>query len=179
MENNNFILNPAEVANGTIKRAEMTAQFTQSADENGLLPLDKLRFFRETSKAAAEAEKVKLDPENKKSPTVADLALKQAKSLKEFKTAMRNGTKEFTYNGCTYQYREEVTIDLSECEGELAEDWQLQKSVIEDIDRQIASLRNEQKVAKSAMEADGKNFLSANPECKNVKVTTKPSIVVC
>ena len=176
--NTNFILNPAEVANGTIKRAEMTAQFTESANQNGLLPLDKLRFFRETSKAAAEAEKVKLDPESKKSPTVADLALKQAKSLKEFKTAMRNGSKEFPYNGCTYQYREEVTIDLSDCEGEYAEDWQLQKSVIDDIDRQIASLRNERNLAKTAMEADGKNYLAENPECDKVKITKKPSIVV-
>ena len=176
--NTNFILNPAEIANGSIMRSEITEQFTECANQNGLLPLDKLRFFRETSKAAAEAEKVKLDPENKKSPTIADLALKQAKSLKEFKAAMRNGSKEFPYNGCTYQYREEVTIDLSDCEGELAEDWQLQKSVIEDIDRQIVALRNEQKVAKSAMEADGKNYLSANPECDKVKITKKPSIVV-
>ena len=174
----NFILNPAEVANGSIMRSEITEQFTESANLNGLLPLDKLRFFRETSKAAAEAEKVKLDPENKKSPTIANLAIKQAKSLKEFKTAMRNGSKEFSYNGCTYQYREEVTIDLSDCEGELAEDWQLQKSVVEDIDRHIVALRNEQKVAKLAMEADGKNYLAANPECKDVKVTTKSSLVV-
>jgi flagellar biosynthesis chaperone FliJ len=107
-----------------------------------------------------------------------ELALKQAKSLKEFKQAMRNGSKEFPYNGCTYQYREEVTIDLSKCEGPYAEDWQLQQSVIEDIDRQIAALRNEQKAAKSAMEADGKNYLSENPECKKVKVTTKTSLVV-
>lgn len=91
---------------------------------------------------------------------------------------MRNGSKEFSYNGCTYQYREEVTIDLSDCEGELAEDWQLQKSVVEDIDRHIVALRNEQKVAKLAMEADGKNYLAVNPECKNVKVTTKSSLVV-
>lgn len=174
----NFILNPAEVANGSIMRSEITEQFTESANANGLLPLDKLRFFRETSKAAAEAEKVKLDPENKKSPTVVDLALKQAKSLKAFKTAMKNGSKEFPYNGCTYQYREEVTIDLSKCEGKYAEDWQLQQSVIEDIDRQIASLRNERAAAKSAMEADGSNYLAENPDCKDVKVTMKPSLVV-
>ena len=174
----NFILNPADVANGSIMRSAITEQFTECANQNGLLPLDKLRFFRETSKAAAEAEKVKLDPENKKSPTVADLALKQAKSLKEFKTAMRNGSKEFTYNGCTYQYREEVTIDLSECEGELAEDWQLQKSVIDDIDKQITNLRTERNLAKTAMETDGKNYLAENPECDKVKVTKKPSLVV-
>lgn len=171
----NFILNPASIANGSITRSAITELFTNSAKQNGLLPLDKLRFFRETSKAATDAEKVK---EDKKSPSLMELALKQAKSLKEFKQAMRNGSKEFPYNGCTYQYREEVTIDLSKCEGPYAEDWQLQQSVIEDIDRQIASLRNEQKAAKSAMEADGKNYLSENPECDKVKITKKPSIVV-
>ena len=171
----NFILNPADVANGSITRSAITELFTNSAKQNGLLPLDKLRFFRETSKAATDAEKVK---EDKKSPSLMELALKQAKSLKEFKQAMRNGSKEFPYNGCTYQYREEVTIDLSKCEGPYAEDWQLQQSVIEDIDRQIAALRNEQKAAKSAMEADGKNYLSENPDCKKVKVTTKTSLVV-
>ena len=123
-------------------------------------------------------EKVKENPEDKKSPSLMELAIKQAKSLKEFKQAMRNGSKEFPYNGCTYQYREEVTIDLSKCEGPYAEDWQLQQSVIENIDRQIAALRNDQKAAKSAMEADGKNYLSENPECDKVKVTKKPSIVV-
>ena len=171
----NFILNPADVANGSIMRSAITEQFTESAKQNGLLPLDKLRFYRETSKAATDAEKVK---EDKKSPSLMELALKQAKSLKEFKQAMRNGSKEFPYNGCTYQYREEVTIDLSKCEGAYAEDWQLQQSVIEDIDKQIAALRNEQKAAKSAMEADGKNYLAENPDCKKVKVTTKTSLVV-
>ena len=178
MENNNFILNPASIANGSITRSAITEQFTESAKQNGLLPLDKLRFYRETSKAATDAEKVKENPEDKKCPTLMELALKQAKSLKEFKQAMRNGSKEFPYNGCTYQYREEVTIDLSKCEGPYAEDWQLQQSVIENIDRQIAALRNEQKAAKSAMEADGKNYLSENPECDKVKVTKKPSLVV-
>ena len=174
----NFILNPAEVAKGSILRSSITELFTECANQNGLLPLDKLRFYRETSKAATDAEKVKEKPEDKKCPSLMDLALKQAKSLKEFKLAMRNGSKEFPYNGCTYQYREEVMIDLSECDGELAEDWQLQKCAIEDIDKQITALRNEQKAAKSAMEADGKNYLAENPDCKNVKITTKPSIVV-
>lgn len=174
----NFIINPADVVNGSITRSAITEQFTESAKQNGLLPLDKLRFYRETSKAAIDAEKVKENPKDKKCPTLMEQALKQAKALKEFKQAMRNGSKEFLYNGCTYLYREEVTIDLSKCEGPYAEDWQLQQSVIEDIDRQIASLRNEQKAAKSAMEADGKNYLSENPECDKVKVTKKHSIVV-
>ena len=173
-----FILNPADVANGSITRSAITEQFTESAKLNGLLPLDKLRFYRETSKAATDAEKVKENPEDKKCPTLMDQALKQAKALKEFKQAMRNGSKEFPYNGCTYQYREEVTIDLSKCEGPYAEDWQLQQSVIEEIDKQIAALRNEQKAAKSAMEADGKNYLAENPECTKMKKTVKPSIVV-
>ena len=177
--NTEFILNPAEIANGSITRSAITEQFTESAKLNGLLPLDKLRFFRVTSKAATDAEKVKENPEDKKCPTLMQLAIKQAKGLKEFKAAIKAGQKEFPYNNGTYQYREEVTIDLSACEGPYAEDWQLQQSVIEDIDRQIAALRNEQKAAKSAMEADGKNYLAENPDCKKVKVTTKPSIVVC
>ena len=40
----NFILNPAEIANGSITRSAITEQFTESAKLNGLLPLDKLRF---------------------------------------------------------------------------------------------------------------------------------------
>lgn len=177
--NTEFILNPAEVANCSIKRADITLQFAQSAKEGGLQPLDMLRFYRETNKAATDAEKVPVNPDDKKCPTLMQLAIKQAKGLKEFKAAMKAGQKEFPYNNGTYQYREEVTIDLSACEGPYAEDWQMQQSVIEDIDRQIAALRNEQKAAKSAMDADGKNYLAENPDCKDVKVTMKPSIVVC
>ena len=144
----------------------------------GSFPYADILCYRNACKAATDAEKVKENPEDKKSPSLMELALKQAKSLKEFKQAMRNGSKEFPYNGCTHQYREEVTIDLSKCEGPYAEDWQLQQSVIEDIDRQIAALRNDQKAAKSAMEADGKNYLSENPECDKIKITKKTSLVV-
>ena len=171
----NFILNPAEVANGSIMRSEITEQFTESANQNGLLPLDKLRFYRETSKAATDAEKVK---EDKKSPSLMELAIKQAKSLKEFKLAMKNGSKEFPYNGCTYQYREEVTIDLSDCEGEYADAWKEQVEKLKELETEMETLRNKQKAAKSAKESAEKNYQNENPECTKMKKTTKPSIVV-
>ena len=171
----NFILNPADVANGSIMRSEITEQFTESAKLNGLLPLDKLRFFRETSKAATDAEKVK---EDKKSPSLMDLAIKQAKSLKEFKQAMRNGSKEFPYNGCTYQYREEVTVDLSDCEGEYADAWREQVEKLKELETEMETLRNKQKAVKSAKESAEKNYQNENPECTKLKKTIKPSLVV-
>lgn len=171
----NFILNPADVANGSIMRSEITEQFTESAKLNGLLPLDKLRFFRETSKAATDAEKVK---EDKKSPSLMDLAIKQAKSLKEFKQAMRNGSKEFPYNGCTYQYREEVTVDLSDCEGEYADAWREQVEKLKELETEMETLRNKQKAVKSAKESAEKNYQNENPECTKMKKTIKPSLVV-
>ena len=174
----NLILNPAEIANGSIMRSAITEQFTESAKQNGLLPLDKLRFFRETSKAATDAEKVKDNPEDKKCPTLMELALKQAKSLKEFKQAMRNGSKEFPYNGCTYQYREEVTIDLSDCEGEYAEAWKELVEKLKELETEMETLRNKQKAAKSLKESAEKNYQNENPECDKVKITKKPSIVV-
>lgn len=171
----NFILNPAEIANGSIMRSAITEQFTESAKQNGLLPLDKLRFFRETSKAATDAEKVK---EDKKSPSLMELALKQAKALKEFKQAMRNGSKEFPYNGCTYQYREEVTVDLSDCEGEYADAWREQVEKLKELETEMETLRNKQKAAKSAKESAEKNYQNENPECTKMKKTTKPTLVV-
>lgn len=171
----NFILNPADVANGSIMRSAITEQFTESAKLNGLLPLDKLRFFRETSKAATDAEKVK---EDKKSPSLMDLAIKQAKSLKEFKQAMRNGSKEFPYNGCTYQYREEVTVDLSDCEGEYADAWREQVEKLKELETEMETLRNKQKAVKSAKESAEKNYQNENPECTKMKKTIKPSLVV-
>lgn len=171
----NFILNPADVANGSIMRSEITEQFTESAKLNGLLPLDKLRFFRETSKAATDAEKVK---EDKKSPSLMDLAIKQAKSLKEFKQAMRNGSKEFPYNGCTYQYREEVTVDLSDCEGEYADAWREQVEKLKELETEMETLRNKQKAVKSAKESAEKNYQNENPECTKMKKTIKSSLVV-
>ena len=173
--NTEFILNPADVANGSIMRSEITEQFTESAKLNGLLPLDKLRFFRETSKAATDAEKVK---EDKKSPSLMDLAIKQAKSLKEFKQAMRNGLKEFPYNGCTYQYREEVTVDLSDCEGEYADAWREQVEKLKELETEMETLRNKQKAVKSAKESAEKNYQNENPECTKIKKTTKPTLVV-
>lgn len=176
--NENFIINPAEIANGSITRSAITEQLTESAKLNGLLPLDKLRFYRETSKAATDAEKVKENPEDKKCPTLMELALKQAKSLKEFKQAMRNGSKEFPYNGCAYQYREEVTIDLSDCEGEYADAWKEQVEKLKELETEMETLRNKQKAAKSAKESAEKNYQNENPDCPNMKKTVKPSIVV-
>ena len=175
MENINLILDPCAIANGTTSRNDIKTSINDIAVVNGLLPLDKLRFVRQLSKAATEVESIKDDATKL---TLPKLALKQAKTLASFKKAIKEGKKEFMFNGTMYQYREDITIDLSECQGEEAEKWLAKKAELAEKEQKIADLREDIKDIKSTMEACENKYVANNPNCDKVQITIKPSIVV-
>ena len=175
MENINLVLDPCAIANGTTSRNDIKTSINDIAVVNGLLPLDKLRFVRTLSKGATEVESIKDDATKL---TLPKLALKQAKTLASFKKAIKEGKKEFLFNGTMYQYREDITIDLSECEGEEAEKWIAKKAELATIEKKIAALREDMKDVKSTMEACENKYIADNPDCDKIKKDVKPSIVV-
>ena len=161
----NFIINPAEVANGSITRSAITELFTNSAKQNGLLPLDKLRFYRTLEKAAAEAAKA---IDEKYGAPITEVAVEHAASLPQLHEALAEGKKEFVYNGCTYQYKEDSTIDLSDYnrfKGEDAVDWRKQKAKLAEINVDMSNLRSDQKRVKAAMSADEAKYIAKHPDC--------------
>ena len=172
MENNNLILDPSAIANGEMSRKEITATVNESAKINGLLPMDHVRYYRELGKGATDAEKLK----NADGLTITQLAIAQAKKLPEYKRAIKEGKKEFLYNGCYYQIREDESVDMSAVpEQEEAQVWLTAKTAFDAIEKQIADLRTDQKTWKTAMDAEEAKYLAAHPKCKK---TTKTTLVV-
>lgn len=175
MENINLVLDPCAIANGTTSRNDIKTSVNDIAVVNGLLPLDKLRFVRVLSKAATDVESIK---DETFKLTLPKLAVKQAKTLASFKKAIKEGKKEFQYNGTMYHYREDITIDMSECEGEQADKWREKKEELAVIEKKMAELREDMKDVKSSIEACENKYMTENPECKKIKKDVKPYIVV-
>ena len=148
----NFIINPAEVANGTVTRKEITSQVHESATNSGLTALDELRYVRELSKGASDVEKIK-DEETKM--TLPKRALAQAEALPQLQEALAQDKKEFLYNGCWYQYKTEIKHDLSKETGKYAKAWQKKKAQFDDMATQIADLKAQQETIKAQMDQDG------------------------
>ena len=168
----NLILDPSAIANGEMSRKEITATVNESAKNNSLLPLDHVRFYRELGKGAADAEKLK----NAEGHTITQLAIAQAKKLPEYKRALKEGKKEFMYNGTSFQLREETSVDMAAVASpEEAEVWLAAKAEYDAIEQQIADLRTDQKTFKTAMAAEEEKYLAAHPKCKK---TVKQSLVV-
>ena len=170
--NTELVLNPSAIANGGMSRKEITATVNESAKNNSLLPLDHVRYYRELGKGAADAEKLK----NADGLTITQLAIAQAKKLPEYKRALKEGKKEFLWNGCYYQIREDVSIDMAAvATPEEAEVWLEATAEFDAIEQQIADLRTDQKTFKTAMAAEEEKYLAAHPKCKK---TGKQSLVV-
>ena len=164
-------INPCSVANGTTSKQDVKDTLIEQVQTNHLLPLSALRFLRTMGKAAGEAEKVKDDDKL----TIADKALIQAEGLPELKKALDEGSKEFIWNGCRYQFREEESVDLTTRSGEEAETWKENKKKAEDYESQIADLRTKLSDAKGAMAGAETRYIAKHPGCKK---TVKKSIVV-
>ena len=171
----NLVLDPCMIANGETSRNDIKTSINDSAIANGLLPLDKLRFVRTLSKGATDVESIK-DEVTKL--TLPKAALKQAKTLASFKKAIKEGKKEFLWNGTMYQYREDITVDLSGCEGEQAEKWIAKNAELAAIEKKMAGLREDMKEVKAAMDTAANKYMTENPECEKIKKDTKPYIVV-
>jgi len=170
--NTELILNPSAIANGEMSRKQITATVNESAKINGLLPMDHVRYYRELGKGATDAEKLK----NADGLTITQLAIAQAKKLPEYKRALKEGKKEFLWNGCYYQIREDVSIDIAAvATPEEAEAWLAAKAEFDAIEQEIANLRTDQKTWKTAMDAEEAKYLAAHPKCKK---TTKTTLVV-
>lgn len=159
------------IANGTMGKAQLKDTLIEQVQTNHLLPLSALRFLRTIGKASAEAEKVKDDDKL----TIADKAVIQAESLPELQKALEEGCKEFIWNGCRYQFREEESVDLSTRSGEEANTWRENKEKVEDYESQIADLRTKLSDAKGAMAGAEERYIAKHPTCKK---TVKRSIVV-
>lgn len=170
--NTELVLNPCSIANGEMSRKEITATVNESAKNNGLLPLDHVRYYRELGKGATDAEKLK----NANGLTITQLAIAQAKKLPEYKRAIKEGKKEFLYNGCYYQIREDESVDMSAVpEQNEAQVWLTAKAAFDAIEKQIADLRTDQKTWKTAMEGEEAKYIAAHPKCKK---NTKTTLVV-
>lgn len=162
----NFLtLSPELIATGKVTREQITNLIMQSATECDLLPLDKLRFYRTLEKAAAEAAKA---IDEKYGAPITEVAVEHAESLPQLHEALAEGKKEFVYNGCTYQYKEDSTIDLSDYnrfKGEDAVDWRKQKAKLAEINVDMSNLRSDQKRVKAAMSADEAKYIAKHPDC--------------
>ena len=169
---NNLVLNPCDIANGEMSRKQITATVNESASINGLLPLDQVRYFRELSKGSTDAEKT----EDENGKTITELAIAQAKKLQEYKRAIKEDKKEFLYNGCYYQIREDVSVDLGAVAApEEAEVWLAAKTEFDAIEKEIARLRKDQKPWKAAMASEEEKYIAEHPKCKK---NTKTTLVV-
>ena len=186
-----LILYPAHVANGTIERAEIMKRIMDSAKECDLTPLDKLRFYRELEKAAGEAVKAN-DVDYDMS--VADAALLQAEALPEVEKILADARAEelreepedkkkkkkkvFTYNGCEYIVKEDISIDMSDYNkfrGPEAVDWRKQRVKQVSIEDKMADLRLDLSAVKTNMSNDEKKYFRAHPDCDR---TIKRSVAV-
>lgn len=174
--NTELVLNPCEIANGEMNKSQLKDVLVEKAQVNNLLPLDELRFMRILSKASdnAASRKVGVDAEGKP-VMLTDLAVEQAIQLPQLIDALAEDKKEFIYNGCRYQFREEVSADLSTRSGEEAETWKENKKKAEDLESQIADLRTKLSDAKGAMAGAEERYIAKHPTCKK---TVKRSIVV-
>ena len=159
------------IANGTMGKAQVKDTLIEQVQNNHLLPLSALRFLRTMGKASSEAEKVK----DADKLTIADKAVLQAESLPELQKALTAGNKEFVWNGCRYQFREEESVDLSTRSGEEADTWRENKKKAEYLESQIADLRTKLSDAKGAMSGAEGRYIAKHPTCKR---TVKRSIVV-
>ena len=159
------------IANGTMGKSQVKDTLIEQVQTNHLLPLSALRFLRTMGKAAGEAEKVK----DADKLTIADKAVIQAESLPELKKALEEGSKEFIWNGCRYQFREEESVDLTTRCGEEAETWKENKKKAEDLESKIADMRTKLSDAKGAMAGAEERYIAKHPTCKK---TVKRSIVV-
>ena len=159
------------IANGTMGKAQVKDTLIEQVQTNHLLPLSALRFLRTMAKASGEAEKVKDDDKL----TIADKAVIQAESLPELKKDLEEGSKEFIWNGCRYQFREEESVDLTTRSGEEADTWRVNKKKAEALESQIADLRTKLSDAKGAMAGAEERYIAKHPTCKK---TVKRSIVV-
>ena len=186
-----LILYPAHVANGTIERAQIMKRIMDSAKDCDLTPLDKLRFYRELEKAAGEAVKVK--DEDLDMP-VTDAALLQAEALPEVQKILADARAEelreepedkkkkkkkvFTYNGCKYVIKEDISIDMSDYNkfrGPEAVDWRKQHVELDTIEDKMADLRLDMSAVKTNMSNDEKKYFRAHPDCDR---TIKRSVAV-
>ena len=167
----NLILPPVQIANGEMSRKQITATVNESAKNNSLLPLDHVRFYRELSKGASDAEKIK----NANGYTIAQLAIEQAKNEPEYIRAVQEGKKEFLYNGCYYQLRIEESVDLSTRSGEEADTWRANKKKAKEMESQIADLRARLSNVKDAIAGAEKRYIAKHPSCKK---TVKQTLVV-
>ena len=168
----NLVLDPWAIANGETSRKQITETVNESAKSNWLLPLDHVRFYRELSKGASDAEKL----QNNQGLSITDLAIVQAKKLPEYKRALKEGKKEFLYNGCYYQIREDKSVDMAAvATEEEAEVWIKAKAEYEGIEKEIAKLRKDQKIWKTAMDSEEAKYIAEHPKCKK---NTKTTLVV-
>ena len=169
--NTELVLNPCEIANGETSRNDIKTSINDSAKANGLTAIDQVRFYRELSKGSSEAEKI----EDEKGNTITDLAVAQAKKLPEYKRALKEGKKEFLWNGCYYQIREDMSVDMAAvATPEEAEVWLAAKEEYDAIEKEIAKLRKDQKPWKAAMDAEEEKYIAEHPKCKSKK---KPTLV--
>lgn len=159
------------IANGTMGKAQVTDTLLELVQANHLLPLDALRFLRTISKASGDAEKT----HDADKLTIAEKAVIQAEALPELQKSLAEGSKEFLYNGCRYQYREEESVDLNTRSGEDADTWREQRLIVAELESKMADLRMKLNNAKDAMAGAEERYIAKHPTCKR---TTKRSIVV-
>lgn len=160
-----LVLCPELIARGQVTREQLTNLIYKAATACNLDPIEKLRFYRELEKAAGNAVKMD-DPEY--GISIDKAAADFAESLPEVQEVLADGKKEFEYNGCTYQYKEDSTIDLSDYnrfKGGDAVDWRKQKAKLAEINVDMSNLRSDQKRVKAAMSADEAKYIAKHPDC--------------
>ena len=147
-----FVVYPAHVANGNITREEIMNRLMDAAKNCDLTAIDKLKFYKEIEKAAAEASKA-YDEQ-------FGLELNKAANLQG--EAVTGGVKgEFMYNGCYYQLREDVEHDLSDYnkyKGQDGIDWRRAKEELERLNTEATTIRNNQATQRQRMESAAKNY---------------------
>ena len=171
-----LVLCPELIARGQVTREQLTNLIYKAAKACNLDPIEKLRFYRELEKAAGDAVKMK-DPEY--GIAIDKAAADFAETLPEVQEVLADGTKEFEYKNCRYQYKEnKEAIDLSDSdkyEGKYAADWRKQNKELKRLDKQIKELKADQLKCKRAMEVDAEQYVAKHP---NFEVKTEHYIAV-
>jgi hypothetical protein len=187
----NLILNPALVANGSISREQIKTRINQSASDCELSALDKLQYLKSLDKATGAILRDKDEEER----TIADRALEQALAKSEVQDIIaqaraeerkentddkkKSAKKTFLHNGCKYQLKETITYDFASNPQKYNQpecvDWRNHLQCVRTLDEQIELLRAQQAVAREQMELDEKIYFNSHPDCER---TITYSIVV-
>lgn len=162
----NFLtLSPELIATGKVTRDQLTNLIYKAATACNLDPIEKLRFYRELEKAAGNAVKMD-DPEY--GISIDKAAADFAETLPEVQEVLADGKKEFEYQNCRYQYKENrEAIDLSDSDkytGEHAVSWRAENKEFKRLEKEIKDLKAKQQKCKNNMATDAERYIAKHPK---------------